>query len=92
MIILISLFTFGILLGYIFRKKDKLEAISGKLSYVAIALLLFLLGLGVGVNKEIRSHLDSLGLTALLIAAFSIAGSIFMAWIIWKLFYKTNEK
>jgi len=92
MIILISLFSLGILLGYIFRKKERLEAISGKLTFVAIALLLFLLGLGVGVNDEIRNHLDTLGLTALLIASFSIAGSIFMAWLTWKIFYKRNEK
>jgi uncharacterized transporter YbjL len=92
MIILISLFTLGILLGWVFRKAEKLEAISGKLTFGAIALLLFLLGLGVGVNDEVRKHLDTLGLTALLIAAFSVAGSILMAWLTWKLFYRKNEK
>lgn len=92
MIILIGLFSLGILLGWVFRRVERLEAISGKLTFVAIALLLFLLGLGVGVNDEVRNHLDTLGLTALLIATFSVAGSIFMAWLTWKLFYRRNEK
>ena len=92
MIILISLFLLGILLGWMFRKIEKLEAISGRLTFASIALLLFLLGLGVGANDEVRNHLDTLGLTALLIAVFSIAGSILMAWLTWKLFYRKNEK
>ncbi len=92
MIILISLFSLGILLGWLFRKIERLEVFSGKLTFGAIALLLFLLGLGVGVNDEVRNHLDTLGLTAFLIAVFSVAGSISMAWLTWKIFYKRNEK
>lgn len=91
MLILITLFAAGILLGWIFRKIRKLEKISGKLTFAAIALLLFLLGLGVGTREEVRSHLDSLGLTGLLIAIFSIAGSILFAWITWKVFYRKHE-
>jgi len=92
MIILISLFSLGILFGWVFRKIERLEALSGKFTFAAIALLLFLLGLGVGANDEVRTHLDTLGLTGFLIALFSIAGSIFMAWLTWKLFYRRNEK
>lgn len=91
MLILITLFIVGILLGWLFRKLKNLEKISGKLTYAAIALLLFLLGLGVGTKDEVRNHLDSLGLTGLLIAVFSIAGSILFAWITWKLFYRKHE-
>ncbi len=92
MLILISVFLIGILLGWLFRKKEKLEFVSGKLTLVSIAALLFLLGLGVGINDEVRNHLDTLGLTGLLIALFSVAGSIFTAWITWNIFYKKNER
>ncbi len=91
MLILITLFIVGILLGWILRKLKNLEKISGKLTFAAIALLLFLLGLGVGTRDEVRSHLDTLGLTGLLIAVFSIAGSILFAWITWKIFYRKHE-
>ena len=92
MLILISFFAGGILLGWIFRNLRGIEPVSGKLTLLAIVLLLFMLGLGVGTQDEIREHLDKLGLTGLLIALFSIAGSVFFAWITWKLFYKKNEK
>lgn len=87
MVILIGIFILGILLGWLFRRIKKLESFSGKLIFVSIALLLFLLGWGVGANDDIRNHLDTLGLTGLLIALFSISGSILMAWVTWKLFY-----
>lgn len=92
MIILVTLFSLGILLGWLFNKQKRLEAISGKLSLASIALLLFLLGLGVGAKDEVRNHLDTLGLTGLLIAVFSIAGSLLLAWITWKIFYQKSEK
>ena len=91
MIIILSIFALGILLGWLFKKTKKLERISGKLSMASIALLLFLLGIDVGAKEEVRSHLDTLGLTGLLIALFSIAGSLFFAWITWRIFYWKNE-
>ncbi len=91
MIILLSIFALGIWLGWLFKRIKNLEAISGKLSFVSIAFLLFLLGIGVGAKEEVRSHLDTLGLTGLLIALFSTAGSIFLAWLTWKIFYRKNE-
>ena len=77
-------------MGWLFKKTKNLEGISGKLSMASVALLLFLLGIDVGAKEEIRNHLDTLGLTGLLIAIFSIAGSLFFAWITWRIFYRKN--
>ncbi len=85
---ILGVFISGILLGWLLRKRSGIVKLSSKLSAVAVGLLLFILGLGVGINDEIRQHLDSLGLTAFLLALFAIAGSLLTAKITWHLFFR----
>jgi len=88
MIILLLIFAAGIALGFLLRKKDSIVKLASKASSLAVVLLLFTLGFGVGANEEVRLHLDTLGLTALLIALFAIAGSLVTARITWYLFFR----
>lgn len=88
MLAILAIFAAGIILGLIFRKWEKPRLISERLSGIAVGLLLFLLGTGVGMNREIRSHIDTLGLTALLIALFAVAGSLLTATVTWYLFFR----
>jgi hypothetical protein len=84
----------GIVIGAIFHKRTWLASVSGKLSMVAIYLLLFALGLKAGSNKVILTHLSSLGLTALMISLFAVTGSVFVAWMVYRYVFKdmNNEE
>lgn len=51
---------------------------------VTIWALLFLLGVEVGSDSAVVGSLATLGTAALAIFAFSVAGSIFAAWLLWR--------
>lgn len=78
----------GIIAGIGLHKVKQTAPILEKLTTVAIYLLLFTLGVKAGSDRSITSQLHTLGLTALLISAFAIAGSVGVAWVTYKLFFK----
>ena len=81
----------GIVLGYLFREKKVLAKI-GKPIHYTILLLLFLLGLSVGNNREIIMNLPLLGGQALLLASAATLGSVVAAWGISRLFFHRDKK
>ena len=85
MLIVIGLMVSGILLGYLFRERT-LKFVQ-KLITWAIFILLFLLGLSVGVNAQIMNNLDTIGIDALCITLGAVAGSILCAWGIYKFYF-----
>ncbi len=87
MFIVIGIMFCGIALGYLFRKQTILQKLGKPISYT-IYLLLFLLGLSVGGNNEIINNLPSLGSQALLLAFAGTLGSVFAAWLVYRLFFK----
>lgn len=88
MLAVLLIFTGGILLGYSIRKREKLIRINDYLTNFAIYLLLFILGIAVGSNEEILQNFDKIGLNAALISLFAVLGSISLAWMINKIFFK----
>ena len=78
----------GIIAGIALHKVKQAASVLEKLTTVAIYLLLFTLGVKAGSDRSITSQLHTLGLTALLISAFAIAGSVGVAWVTYKLFFK----
>lgn len=84
--VLIITFT-GIALGYILRQVKALQYLQKTISWT-IYLLLFFFGLQVGANEQVVSHLDTLGLRALLIAAAGSLGSCVAAWALHKFLFK----
>ncbi len=72
----------GILLGRIFRKRN-LSYIP-KIINLLIWVLLFLLGVEVGGNERIVKGIANLGAEALGICIAAVAGSIILAWGLWK--------
>jgi hypothetical protein len=54
-------------------------------------LLLFLLGLSAGGNREIINNLPALGGQAFLIAFAGTSGSILAAWAVWHYFFKEKR-
>lgn len=79
-VVLLIMFA-GIISGYLFRK-IKITFIN-QIIITLIWLLLFLLGLEVGVNDNVVRNFASLGFEALLVAAFGTLGSVVGAWLLW---------
>ena len=92
MIIILILLAVGIFVGRLLRHKPiNLKAID-QITTCSIYLLLFLIGISIGTNKEIVSNLSNLGLKALIITAFALAGSIILSIIVYQVFFKTEKE
>lgn len=93
MIPVLLLMTIGFILGYVFRNKTKFILFSNKATTLIIYMLLFLLGISVGLNKTIVYNLANIGLQAILITFGAMLGSLILAYITYKLFFiEKNEK
>ncbi|MHB9055670.1 MAG: LysO family transporter [Paludibacteraceae bacterium] len=82
MFIVLSFMLAGIVVGYLLRR-NKINFIY-ELIITLIWLLLFLLGLEIGSNKDIVSQFGKLGLQAFLIATAGTLGSVIAAKFLWK--------
>ncbi len=91
MFTVIAIMFAGIAAGYLFRNFEQLRH-TGKLITVSIILLLFLLGVSVGANKEVVNNLGTLGLQALLIAIAGTAGSVLAGWGVYHFFFKERGR
>ncbi|RLD63666.1 MAG: DUF340 domain-containing protein [Bacteroidetes bacterium] len=91
MIIVLSIMVAGIIIGAMLNDKKKIISIIDKLTNWAIYALLFLLGISVGLNKTIINNLDNIGVNALIITVGAVFGSIIMALITFKLFFKKQK-
>jgi uncharacterized membrane protein YbjE (DUF340 family) len=90
MFIVIGLMLTGVFIGFALREKVSFAWV-GKAISVAIFALLFLLGVGVGINEQIMNNLDTLGVDALIITMGGLIGSIALAWLIYWYLFKREE-
>ena len=72
----------GITVGIIFRRRP-IRFIS-KVITVLIWILLFFLGVEVGTDPRVIGSLKSLGIEALVLTVSGMAGSMAMAWGLWR--------
>jgi len=93
MITVLVLMIVGMICGYLLKEKKKILQISEKMTTAIIFILLFMLGIGVGLNKKVISSIDTIGWQATAITLGSILGSVIFAFITFKLFFTSkNEK
>ena len=85
MIITIGFLLAGFLLGLLLKGRMKLP--TSAITLASICLLLFILGLEIGGNRELLANLPTMGLTALVVSVLAILGSVFFA----RLFTKKEE-
>ncbi|TKG91913.1 DUF340 domain-containing protein [Puteibacter caeruleilacunae] len=88
MIAVLVLMAVGTGLGLYLGKYPKLIKLNDRLTSLAIYLLLFLLGISVGLNDKIMNNLDTIGVKALVITIGALAGSMVCALLVYKLFFK----
>lgn len=77
-------------LGYLLRNV-KIMKKCGLAVSVVIWIMLFSLGLKIGADRELTGNLSGIGLHALVLAAFGVAGSIIAATIVYKLLFKEKQ-
>ena len=81
MLTVVGLMLLGVLSGYLLRNRN-MKWVS-RVVMALIWVLLFLLGTEVGANDKIVSGLPTIGMAALLITVFALAGSLLGAWGLW---------
>ncbi len=91
MVEFLIMFTLGILIGLLIKKKLNIGTVIEKLTNVSLYLLLLYLGLTVGLNKVIVSNLPKIGLKVVFISVFTILFSLICAAIIYKIFFKKDK-
>lgn len=87
----VGLLMAGVLVGYLIRKRKKLVKINDKLTTYAIYVLLLLLGIAIGVNKQITENLPTLGVDALVLTIGAVGGSIVLALFVYIFFFKNKK-
>ena len=85
MIVTIGILLAGFLFGLWLKGRVKLP--TSAITMASICLLLFILGLEIGGNRELLSNLPTMGLTALIVSVLAIQGSVTLA----RLFTKKEE-
>lgn len=74
----------GILAGYGLRNRSFIR-LTGKAISVMICVLLFLLGVAVGADRQIVDRLSDLGGQAAILSLGATAGSVAAAWGLYRL-------
>jgi uncharacterized membrane protein YbjE (DUF340 family) len=77
----------GIACGYALRRVRFLQYVNHTIT-LTICFMLFVLGLTVGGNEQLMSHLAHFGGQALLICTASMAGSALAGWAVWRFVFK----
>ncbi|MGL4791708.1 MAG: LysO family transporter [Anaerotignaceae bacterium] len=88
--IIISLFL-GFLIGYKLKFTDKIMKMNGKIQTLCLILLIFSMGMGIGINKEVLTSLPTIGLKAVIFACVTILCSVAVVYIFVKLFFPKEE-
>lgn len=78
----------GIITGVLIHRKPMLIKVNDQLISVAIYILLFLLGVSVGLNKTIIRNIGTLGFQAFIITIGAVSGSVLACWLIYKAFFQ----
>lgn len=78
----------GIPFGVLFRKSHRVVRRTDKLLTFSVWILLFLLGIGLGVDKNLMAQMNTLGLQAFCITFFAVLGSLIFAYVVAKCWYK----
>jgi len=81
----------GIIIGFFINRFPRVIKANDKLISWAIYLLLFLLGISVGLNKTIIRNLDKIGVQAVIITIGAVSGSVLTLWILYHFFFKPEQ-
>lgn len=92
MVEILVIMAVGMVIGYLLRHKKALFAVMDKIVMAVIFLLLFVLGITVGLNETVVSSIHIIGVKAFLLTAGAVAGSVFCCALVWRLFFSETMK
>ena len=87
MIEIIIIMVTGIIIGYLLREKRAIFTIIDRIVMAVIFLLLFVLGISVGLNETVVGTIHIIGIKALILTLGAVAGSIACCCLVWRLFF-----
>ena len=90
MLLILTIFIAGILIGWLLKSRKASIGLSAKLTLVSVLALLFLLGYAAGSNNEVVKNFSDIGLKAIVISLLSTIGSILAVMLFSKLFLKAK--
>jgi len=88
----IVLFISGIIAGRFFRNRESSRRWIDILVTWAVYILLFLLGISVGINDKIINDFTKIGYTSVLLTIGAVAGSIILAKIVYISFFDRSSE
>ena len=91
MIYLILTLAAGVAAGFLCRN-FKLLKHTGKAIFVTICVMLFFMGVMLGMDEDLLESLSVIGLQAMLLALAGAAGSILFASLLYKSLFREKEK
>lgn len=90
--IILGLLLSGTIAGFLLSKIRFFNRFAdGSVRYI-IFVLLFFMGITIGMNEEITNNIGEIGLHSFIITALSITGSIFLAKTMYNMFFRKDEK
>ncbi len=92
MIVVLLCLAAGILVGALLRRRERFLKVIDQLTVWFIYIFLFLLGVSVGLNREIIAQFGRLGLKAVVIALACVIGSLVPAWFVYHFFFAREKK
>ena len=82
----------GIVIGFKFEFSEKFKKYNSKLQHIGVVVLLFIMGIGIGANRELLSKLNSIGFKSLTFAVFTSVGSVLAVYLVTSIFLKGEKK
>lgn len=92
MVEILVIMALGILCGFLLRRKDQIIKYAEPLLTWSVYLLLFLIGIGVGINKMVVDRLGVIGIQAVALTLGGVIGSSLMALLCYRLFFNKTKK
>jgi len=87
MIEILIIMAAGMVIGYLLRQKKALFAVLNHIVMAVIFLLLFVLGISVGLNDTVVGSIHMIGVKAVVLTFGAVAGSILCCRLVWGLFF-----
>lgn len=87
MIEILVIMATGMVIGALLRQKKALLALLDRLVMALIFLLLFVLGISVGLNETVVGNIHMIGVKAIVLTFGAVAGSVLCCGLIWKHFF-----
>lgn len=88
---IIIVLVIGMIIGINIKASDQIKKIISKMQFVGVMILLFAMGAGLGLNKELLKNLKTMGYEAFIFAFLTSLLSILLVYISSRLLLKEKK-